>query len=152
MGKKISAIINNDNEIFAYSPCHENIDAKSGKVTYRHSIGVTPIQEKMGYRLLMIDEDDLPSDLDLGYAYYDDTEVDEKKKWKFSQNKKDREELSIIRDERNNAFAIGDKYQLPFLYNNLTEKQKKDYEKWRNDWLDATETKVMPELLDWMKP
>lgn len=61
------------------------------------------------------------------------------------------QELENIRAKRQEEFALFDKYQLTLLWNSLTQQQQQEYADWRNAWLNATVTKIIPNRLDWFK-
>lgn len=77
---------------------------------------------------------------------YVDWQLDEEKANALKlQSEEDR-----IRDEREHAFQLIDKYQLVLLYNSLTEEQKEELAAYRQGWLDAPETRTSPTAPLWM--
>jgi hypothetical protein len=142
---KYSVLTSKENIVYAYAECH--VDTKEEAVSYHHSLELNEEAINLGCKLIMVDEKNLPIEYELGSCYYDDTD----KKFKFSNEKKEWQEISNLRAERMQEFEIGDKYQLPYLQANLTENQKLEYDTWRKAWLDVTETKVKPNRPTWMK-
>lgn len=75
-------------------------------------------------------------------------------RWLFDEDKASLLEASLleerIRNEREKAFALIDKYQLPLLYAELTYEQKEELASYRKSWLEAPQTRITPESLDWM--
>jgi hypothetical protein len=61
------------------------------------------------------------------------------------------QELDDIRKQREEEFSLFDKYQLTLYWNSLNPQQQQDYSAWRNAWLNVTETKIIPNRLDWFK-
>ena len=55
-----------------------------------------------------------------------------------------------IRAKREEAFKDIDKYQLPLVYAELTIEQQMQLRNYRNEWLNAPETGVLPDKLSWM--
>lgn len=61
------------------------------------------------------------------------------------------QEVEHIRQQREEAFKLVDKYQLTLCYQALTEEQKIELTAYRNAWLDAPETKSIPTKPLWLK-
>lgn len=58
--------------------------------------------------------------------------------------------LQQLREQREiECFSIINRGQL--WYNSLTEEQLAELQVWYKAWLDVTETKVVPEKLEWLK-
>lgn len=74
--------------------------------------------------------------------------------WQLDEDKmnaiKDEEILSSIRAQREKMFEIIDFFQLVLVYNELTDEQKSELAQFRIDWLDAPQTKVIPEIPEWI--
>lgn len=74
--------------------------------------------------------------------------------WIFDEEKYTKEteakRVEEIRQKREQAFEMIDKYQLILYYNSLTEEEKVALKEYRQAWLDAPETGVIPDKLAWM--
>lgn len=55
-----------------------------------------------------------------------------------------------IRLQRSQAFSVMDKYQLALVYEELTDIQRQELKDYRQNWLIAPETKIIPEKLEWL--
>lgn len=69
----------------------------------------------------------------------------------FAKEYDDKLFLDSLREERKNAFEIIDKYQLALVFETLTDIQKDELKKYREDWLNVTKTRIIPEKLIWFK-
>ena len=146
---RICLLLDCENEVYAYSLCHEN-KCKDGTIEYIPSLILDDESRQLGCKMVIIDETQLP-DCEVGDCYFDFKEKNLKKKLKYSKAKEEWRELENLRWLRTEAFKIGDKYQMPLVYDNLSEEQKQEYTDWRKAWLDVTEIKVIPEMPEWMK-
>ena len=144
---RLCILIDKENEVYAYAPCHEVV--KDKKKAFIHSLMLDEESRALGCKMVIIDETQIPEH-ELGDCYYDFEEQDFTKKLKYSQKKAKWREIENLRFLRAQAFEIGDKYQLPHLWNSLTEQQQNEYNEWRQAWLDVTETKAIPEQPTWM--
>lgn len=86
---------------------------------------------------------DTPIDVDLGDCIYVDGEII------FSPDRQRKRQIAEIRMMRRKEFAKFDKYQLPYIQAEMTLDQIREYTEWRQAWLDAPETLVIPERPDW---
>jgi len=154
MGTKHTVLIDEDNIVYATSPCQivEVVDEEKQTITkyFQPSLNLDDESKQLGCKLLIVDEDDFPTDEDIFDCEFDFGQSDVKKKFKPHQKHKDWKLTNKIRHDRQKAFEIGDKYQLPHLWNTLTEQQKEDYNEWRQSWLDSPQTKKEPIKPEWM--
>ncbi len=68
---------------------------------------------------------------------------------KLDNSLTEEEELNHLRKSREyQCFSIINRGQL--WYNTLTEAQIQELNQWYQDWLDVTETKVIPTKLSWL--
>lgn len=58
--------------------------------------------------------------------------------------------LNFIRQQRNQEFKLVDKYQLTLVYNELTISQQAELAQYRQDWLDAPVTLIIPIRPAWL--
>jgi len=147
---KHTVMIDKENMVYAYAECHINKN-EIGQEEFLPSLVLNVEAKEMGCKMLIVDESDIPEELELWQCEFDFEEPDVTKKLKYSPKKVDFVELSVLRDNRNKAFEAGDKYQLPALQTNLTTEQVQDYSTWRQKWLDAPETRVEPVKPLWFK-
>jgi len=147
---KHTVMIDRENIVYAYSPCHINKN-EIGQEEFLPSLVLNDEAKEMGCKMLVVDESDIPEELELWQCEFDLEEPDIKKKLKYSPKKVDFVELSVLRDNRNKAFKVGDKYQLPALQTKLTTEQVQEYSTWRQKWLDAPKTRVEPVKPLWFK-
>lgn len=131
---KYSMVLNNDKSIKALSPMYNGL---------KHSLGVN---ETIGEVLIAIDEVEI-NNLTEDLSYY----IYENNSFKFNNERLEIINLNEIRSKRREAFLIGDRYQLTIPYNTLTEEQKEELALWRKAWLDAPNTKILPDYPIWMK-
>lgn len=75
--------------------------------------------------------------------------------WIFDDNKWQQLEYersqATIRQQRDAAFLLIDKYQLTLMYESLTPERKDELAAYRQAWLDAPETLEIPITPEWMK-
>ncbi|MPW26395.1 hypothetical protein GC105_11405 [Alkalibaculum sp. M08DMB] len=140
---KICLLIDSDNQIYAYAPCH--VLEEDGVEYHSPSLIVDGESQQLGCRMVMIDEEDIPNyyDLELWQCRWVEGNLE------YCHEKVEFVEMSVLRDERNKAFAIGDKYQNFILWESLTEEQRQEYRNWREAWLNVTDNKVKPEKPIW---
>ncbi len=70
--------------------------------------------------------------------------------WDVDHAAEEEARLQGIRERRRYEFQTFDKYKT-ILWDDLDSKQKSEYEKWRQMWLDAPETGKEPERPMWFK-
>ena len=68
----------------------------------------------------------------------------------FAKDKEKANELNKLREKRDTVFKTIDKYQLVLYYNELTEVQKQELEQYRAEWLNITETEIVPIKPSWI--
>lgn len=71
--------------------------------------------------------------------------------WEEDKDAKAEYEDTILRGTRVSEFSIFDKYQLPLLWDELTEDQQAEYTEWRTAWLNAPSTGVQPDRPEWFQ-
>lgn len=108
--------------------------------------GVNPIDDG-------IIVESIPSDI-FNHTCYKLDKIDDVFVWNFDEEKlnKNQEEALLIdiRNKRQEAFKIIDFFQMVLIYNELSEEEKLDLTNLRLEWLHAPETKVIPEIYEWM--
>lgn len=147
---KITLLLDKENVVYAYSKCHEIKNEETNEIQFIPSLILNDEARNLGCKMVIIDESQIPLDIEMGYCFFDFDETDLTKKLKLSQAKLDWMETENIRAERKIEFDVGDKYQLPYLKALLTEDQLNEYETWRSAWLKAPETKIKPTRPSWL--
>lgn len=92
---------------------------------------------------IIINKSDIPEGVDLADCRYISGEV------VYSEERVEERELNNLRAQRAQEFEKYDKYQLPYLQSGMTDQQIQEYNEWRQAWLDAPETKSIPETPAW---
>jgi hypothetical protein len=69
----------------------------------------------------------------------------------FAKQHDDKLFIDTLRSERSLAFETIDRYQLALVFETLTDIQKEELKKYREDWLNVTKTRIVPEKLSWFK-
>lgn len=96
-----------------------------------------------------IDVPSLPPDMTKATCYKYDGEH-----WIFDGDKYvqlEKEQATVnIREQRKAVFTDIDRYQLILVYESLTPEQQEELAEYRQAWLSAPETLVIPEKPEWM--
>jgi len=90
-----------------------------------------------------------------------DTFIDVFRAYRYDNGKLmlDQSRLHALNDERinNDLRRKRDKVCFPYVnrgylwYSKLTDDQKEQLNEWYQAWLDVTDTKVVPQMLEWLK-
>jgi len=136
MGIKYSVLLDRYNVVHATSPCHEVKDDE-GKDGFLPSLILDKEAMFLGCKLVIVDEDDLPTEEDVVDCSFDFEEKDRTKKFKSNQVHKEWRVKSDIRVMRQQELLKSDYLSAAAF---LNDAQKQEYETWKKQWLDAPET------------
>ena len=133
---KLCIILNDDKSVFAWSEPYVVDGEYIPSITKEHEDG-TP------YKTYIIDKSSIPQGVKMEDCKYIDGQL------VLCQELVNERELSNLRSERAQELSKYDKFQLPYLQSNMSEKQLQEYDTWRQAWLDVTETRIKPKKPDW---
>ena len=91
------------------------------------------------------------------YVDEKNNEVDIKDVWKYEHITSNLDTIYLKTPSINYLRFLRDKYCFSIInrgslwYDTLTDEQKEELKIWYKAWLDVTETKVIPEKLEWIK-
>lgn len=94
-----------------------------------------------------------PQDLDFFEQTFEAWYLDNNNNLVYSLEKqenitKQRQKEEIRRQRQIQCFSVMDRSK--FWYDNLTSEQQQQLREWYNAWLDAPETGIIPEKLNWL--
>lgn len=108
-------------------------------------------QDKQEHEINILDRKPDPSWTTDKWTHVTDTLDTATGKWTENPVKKNEYEQGNLRVRRSLEFSRFDKYQLPMLWESLTQYQKDEYSDWRYSWLDAPDTGIGPARPDWFQ-
>jgi hypothetical protein len=140
MGLKYTVLIDKDNIVYAISACHKVKDDE-GNEAFLPSLALDEESVNLRCKLVIVDEQDLPTSEEIFDCYYDFTESEKSKKFKEHKEHKEWRVKSDIRAMRHQELFKTDYLAVATF---LTDEQKKEYNSWKKQWLDAPETLKVP--------